>query len=608
MSGEAGEHESACSPDGVAPPEVLPLLALRDAVYFPKVRSALFVGRRRSLQAVEEAWDRHRCVMLVAQRQARVDEPGPDDLFELGVVARVTEREARADRTVRVWVQGLSRARVREYLQTEPYHRVRVEPLPPVEEAGEASQALIDTLVAECRQIAARVPEISAEAVEDAVQANEAGRLADAITPYLGLPVEFQQQLLETQRAGERLEKLAGRLHDEAFWRAGLVQTLSDRGLLRSPACRRAFTRVPRHRFIPTAPLAAAYHADIALPTLTRETEGGEEWLSSISAPNVVAENLGALRLRRGLRVLEIGAGSGYNAALLAEIAGAENVLSVDLDPEVVEMARGQLAAAGYDRVRVEVADGWDGFPAGAPYDRIIGTVGVDDLPPAWWEQLREGGMLVMWLSFRCIQLSLSFRKREGRLLSEKAGLVWSINMRGKQPRQMDHPLGDRLTVIHDSLDAAVLPALDAILDGPAEPLPLPAPVPPGFGWDFCCFLALSHPLAMSIKAARLKALLLGETAHSIVDLERGQMAVVGGEFGSPARCVCFGGMVIGEEMRRLVDQWSALGQPRADRLMLAGYPRTTTPRADPLPPGRWLGRVEKAQSLFQWRYRPDRK
>src|SRR5207247_4355759 len=109
-----------------------------------------------------------------------------------------------------------------------------------------------------CRQIAAWVPGIRPEVVEAAAQAKQAGRLADAITPCLGLPVEFQQQLLETGPGRERLEKLAGRLHDEQFWRAGLVQTLSGRGLLRSSACRRAFTRVPRHRFIPTAPLAAA--------------------------------------------------------------------------------------------------------------------------------------------------------------------------------------------------------------------------------------------------------------------------------------------------------------------------------------------------------------
>lgn len=119
--------------------------------------------------------------------------------------------------------------------------------------------------------------------------------------------------------------------------------------------------------------------------------------LSSSSSPEIMAAMVDALELESGVRILEIGAGSGYNAAVLAYILGAGNVISVEIDPEVADRARSALDKAGYP-VQVVTGDGEDGHPPGAPYDRVISTAAAHTVPYAWVEQTRPGGMiLVPW-------------------------------------------------------------------------------------------------------------------------------------------------------------------------------------------------------------------
>jgi protein-L-isoaspartate(D-aspartate) O-methyltransferase len=116
------------------------------------------------------------------------------------------------------------------------------------------------------------------------------------------------------------------------------------------------------------------------------------------------------LALQPGQRVLEIGAGTGYNAALMAQMVGNDgHVVTIDIDDEVVVAARQHLAAAGVERVEVRCADGGYGYPEGAPFDRIILTASAWDITPAWFEQLSVGGRLVLPLSLRQVQLSVAF-------------------------------------------------------------------------------------------------------------------------------------------------------------------------------------------------------
>jgi protein-L-isoaspartate O-methyltransferase len=132
---------------------------------------------------------------------------------------------------------------------------------------------------------------------------------------------------------------------------------------------------------------------DVALP----EEHGGGAYpvaVSSSTAPGLMAHMLEELALEDGHRTLEIGTGTGYNAALLSERLGDRQVCSIDLRPKLVETARDRLATAGYQPT-LAVGDGADGLPDDGPFDRIIATCCVQHVPPAWIEQLRPGGLLL---------------------------------------------------------------------------------------------------------------------------------------------------------------------------------------------------------------------
>src|ERR1700722_3879851 len=167
-----------------------------------------------------------------------------------------------------------------------------------------------------------------------------------------------------------------------------------------------AFRQTSRHLFLPGVDIPNAYKDD-AIVTV-READGRP--LSSSSQPLIMAIMLEQLGVRPGDNVLEIGAGTGFNAALLAHIVGESgHVTSVDIDDEIVLSAREHLRSAGYPNVSVIAADGADGFAANAPYDRIILTVAAPDISPAWTDQLASAGRLVLPLSLRGSQLSVAF-------------------------------------------------------------------------------------------------------------------------------------------------------------------------------------------------------
>jgi protein-L-isoaspartate(D-aspartate) O-methyltransferase len=185
-----------------------------------------------------------------------------------------------------------------------------------------------------------------------------------------------------------------GTLHrvtpDSESLRRRLVEDLSRRGLIRGPAVEDAFLRVPRERFVPELADERGLEAVYRDEALATKMDGGHA-VSSSSQPAIMAEMLERLDLAPGQRVLEIGAGTGYNAALLAELAG--DVVTLDVDAEVADKARTRLAGGGH-AAEVVVCDGMAGWPPGAPYDRIIVTATPPHLPAAWRDQLREGGLL----------------------------------------------------------------------------------------------------------------------------------------------------------------------------------------------------------------------
>ncbi len=168
-----------------------------------------------------------------------------------------------------------------------------------------------------------------------------------------------------------------------------------------------AMARVPREVFVPEDLRGLAYE-DAALPLAHGQT---------VSQPFVVAFICQGLALEGDERVLDVGTGSGYQAAVLAELA--RGVHSIERIPELAEHARASLAAAGYDRVDVHVGDGWRGLPEHAPYDGIAVAAAAKEMPPALLEQLREGRRIALPLGRRHQQLCVLERTAEGaRLLT----------------------------------------------------------------------------------------------------------------------------------------------------------------------------------------------
>ncbi|SNT33509.1 methyltransferase, FxLD system [Actinacidiphila glaucinigra] len=198
--------------------------------------------------------------------------------------------------------------------------------------------------------------------------------------------------------------------------RNALVDQLQADGHARTPAVAAALRNVPRHLFVPDAPLEDAY-ANTPVH-IKYDTDGTS--ISCASQPEVVALMLDQLDVQPGQNILELGAGTGYNAALLAHLVGEHgHVTTIDVDEDLVQGARAHLAAAGYSNVEALTRDGAVGHASGAPYDRIIATVGAHGVPHAWTQQLARGGRLLTPQRLTgSVSRSIAYEHHEGRWIS----------------------------------------------------------------------------------------------------------------------------------------------------------------------------------------------
>jgi protein-L-isoaspartate(D-aspartate) O-methyltransferase len=205
-----------------------------------------------------------------------------------------------------------------------------------------------------------------------------------------------------------------------------VAEQLADRGITPS-AVLSAMGRVPRERFVPIEFLAEAY-ADRALPIDCQQT---------ISQPYIVALMTQALQLSGQESVLEIGTGSGYQTAVLAELAG--KVISVERHAELSAEATRILQALGYQNVKLIVGDGTLGWPAEAPYDRIIVTAAAARLPEPLFSQLREGGILVIPVGAAESQALVAIRKVGGQPeITELSGCRFVPLIGAAEPRETE--------------------------------------------------------------------------------------------------------------------------------------------------------------------------
>lgn len=312
------------------------------------------------------------------------------------------------------------------------------------------------------------------EARQAAIQAGPDQRWTAPTGPAVALGTGSRQTRPEVTAA----RTLANRLVDDLVGRGELAEQW-----------RAAFVEVPRHLFIPDTvwrqdrgrhdhdlvPMCRAADPDGWLrmayencSVITQVDDGrptggdaGWEVTSSASMPGVVAQMLAALDVEPGMRVLEVGTGTGYNAALLAHRLGASSVTSMEIDPEVADHARRALAAAGYQEVTVITGDGTSGYPPRAPFDRVICTAAAERLPYPWIAQTTPAGkVLVPWATayYPAGLLTLTVHPdgtATGRI-GEPAAFMW---LRGQRaPRYRLAPIVDAApdyTVTHTDLHPA---------------------------------------------------------------------------------------------------------------------------------------------------------
>jgi protein-L-isoaspartate(D-aspartate) O-methyltransferase len=355
--------------------------------------------------------------------------------------------------------------------------------------------------------------------------------------------------------------------------RRQLVDDLARRGLVQDRRVERALLAVPREIFVPEFAAQCgleAVYLDEAI--LTKHDLHGVP-VSSSSQPAIMASMLDRLDLRVVQRVLEIGAGTGYNAALIVEIVGPEGcVISVELDPELARRSRSVLRQAGY-RVQVVVGDGRDGWAAEAPYDRIIVTAGASEVPRAWLEQTVEGG-----------RIEVPVRLRN----SPFGQAIPTLERRGSELRSISVLCGGFMPLRENAADAGARPPtlsareiVDAEESAPFElmgdalfrlprrarrrllalalgeprtrPLGLRAP-----SWPLLLYLVLTGPAKRLIFSSRVQV--------GVIDPRGTSLALVGG-MKTVDRIVAYGARDSEDLLISLIDEWKTRGRPTEDDL-----------------------------------------
>jgi ATP-dependent Lon protease len=194
---------------------VVPLLPLRDIVVFPHMVVPLFVGRAKSIRALEDAMEADRELMLCAQREASEDEPGQKDIYTAGTLGSIIQLLRLPDGTVKVLVEGKSRAKIAHFVSDEPYFSCEIEAVPEDANDGVEVEALVHTVHSTFESYVKLNKKVPPETLNTVLAISAAGRLADTIVAHLNLKLEERQELLETASPGKRLEEVYARMQAE---------------------------------------------------------------------------------------------------------------------------------------------------------------------------------------------------------------------------------------------------------------------------------------------------------------------------------------------------------------------------------------------------------
>jgi len=195
--------------------EILPVLPLRDIVVFPHMIVPLFVGREKSVRALEAVMKEDKQILLVAQKNAAQDDPAADDIYRVGTVSTILQLLKLPDGTVKVLVEGGRRARITEFKETDNYFEAVVDAMPDLDTDAKELEALGRTVVSQFEQYIKLNKKIAPEVLVSLNQIEEPSKLADPVASHLNLKIAEKQDLLDTPRVGERLERVFGHMESE---------------------------------------------------------------------------------------------------------------------------------------------------------------------------------------------------------------------------------------------------------------------------------------------------------------------------------------------------------------------------------------------------------
>ena len=360
----------------------------------------------------------------------------------------------------------------------------------------------------------------------------------------------------------------------------------SESRLNLSPEVVAAFRAVPRHLFLPDLPLDVVYQ-DRAIP-LKRDENGLV--ISSSSQPTMMAIMLDQLQIQPGDNLLEIGTASGYNAAIMRHLADVNGrVTSIELEKDLVSNARRNLANAHAPDVVIVHADGARGYAPRAAYDRILATVGVWDVPPTWWTQLKPRGRLVVPIWLDGVQVSAAFVEAEdGTYVSADNRPCSFVYLRGESagPSMWLQIRSTNLYILSDELEKIDTAALTSLLRHDHDACYFEPPLTAqDYYSGYQLFMMLNEPEDFIFATYMV---IEGQKAFG---MEGNGIALIGTATASFTPYLdrggahCFGGVEAFLIMQDALDRWHAEGEPGADQLRLRlipksmGKPQTTEGR-----------------------------
>jgi len=212
---ERGALPDKAGPEKSGQGDLMAVLPLRDIVVFPHMIVPLFVGREKSVRALEAVMKEDKQILLVAQKNASQDDPSVEDIFRVGTVSTILQLLKLPDGTVKVLVEGGRRAKIVSFKETESYFEAKTEPMPDVIGERKDLEALGRTVVSQFEQYIKLNKKIAPEVLVSLNQIEEPSKLADTVASHLNLKIPEKQDLLEIAKVSERLERVFGHMESE---------------------------------------------------------------------------------------------------------------------------------------------------------------------------------------------------------------------------------------------------------------------------------------------------------------------------------------------------------------------------------------------------------